>query len=106
VLHRVLVEDPGDAGQLLPAEEEVRDDVEVVAEREVLVDRRDAQLVGVLRVADADALALHGDRSRVRRLHARDSLDQRRLAGAVVVDEGDHLARVELETVGGKPRMS
>ena len=42
----------------LPAEEEVADDVEVVAQREVLVDGRDAQVLGVVRAVDLDRLAL------------------------------------------------
>ena len=45
-----LVEEPG--RQLLAAEVEVLDDVEVVAQREVLVDDLDAQRVGLLGVGD------------------------------------------------------
>ena len=30
-------------------------------------------------------------------MHAREHLDQRRLAGAVVAEEAEHLARVDLE---------
>ena len=42
----------------LPAEEEVADDIEVVAQREVLVDGRDAQVLGVVGARDLDGAAL------------------------------------------------
>ena len=45
--------------QQLPAEEEVADDVEVVAQREVLVDGRDAEVLGVLRAVDLTGLPSH-----------------------------------------------
>ena len=47
----------GRAGSLA-AEEQVGDDVEVVAQREVLVHGRDAERGGGLRDADVDGLAL------------------------------------------------
>ena len=80
------------AGQLA-AHEEVRDDVDVGAEREVLVDGLDAGRLGLGRRREAAA------RRRRRRcgptvgaLSAGDDLDQRRLAGAVVAEKRDHLA--------------
>lgn len=42
----------------LPAEEEVADDVEVAAHREVLVDGRDPEELGVLGASDLDGFAL------------------------------------------------
>ena len=96
VLHRALVERPC-AGQQLAAEEEVRDDIEVVAEREVLVDGRDPVAVGVGRAADVHAPAVDRDRPGVGGLDAGDRLDQRRLARAVVTDESNDLAGVDLE---------
>ncbi|HEY5182214.1 MAG TPA: hypothetical protein VIJ07_20990 [Dermatophilaceae bacterium] len=53
-LHRVLVEQSG-LPELTP-EVHVLDDVEVVAQREVLVDDRDAERVAVLRVVHGDRL--------------------------------------------------
>ena len=53
-LHRRLLEDP-EAAELL-AEKHVRDDVEVVAEREVLVDGGDAEIGGVVRRAHVHGL--------------------------------------------------
>ena len=53
-------------------------------------------------VASCGPVKLHGlaveqDLARVGEDDARDGLDQRRLAGAVVADQGHHLARVDLE---------
>ena len=82
----------------LAAEEHVLHDVEVVAEREILVDDLDPELRRVLRarrcapglpskkISPESAAWMPGDR-----------LDQRRLAGAVVADERHHLAAVHLE---------
>ena len=47
--------------------------------------------------ADRHRLAVEADLTVVRRVDAGDHLDQRRLAGAVVADEPDDLAGVELE---------
>ena len=43
------------------------------------------------------SLALEGDRAGVRRMDAREDLHERRLAGAVVADDGDDLARRDVE---------
>ncbi len=95
LLHRDLVED-GEAPDL-PAEEEVADDIEVVAERQVLVDRGDAQLLGVLRPVDADRASLPLDRALVRLVHPGDGLHQGGLAGAVVADQGEHFTGADLQ---------
>ena len=81
----------------LAAEEEVADDVDVVAQREVLVDGRDAQVLGVVRPVDLDGLALPLDDALIDGVHAGDRLDQRGLSGAVVADQGDHFTGVDLQ---------
>ena len=81
----------------LAAEEHVRDDVEVVAEREILVDGLDAEPRRVARRVDLRLVALDEDRPGVGQVRPRDALDQRRLAGAVVADERHDLAGVHLE---------
>jgi hypothetical protein len=81
----------------LAAEVHVLDDVEVVAEREVLVDDLDPEACGVLRAVDRHPLAAEIHLAGVHRVDPRDALDQRRLAGAVVADEGHHLAFAGLE---------
>ena len=105
-LHRRLVEQP--VAERLVAEEHVLDDVQVVAQREVLVDRRDAR-------APRRPGARGGGRGvpshRISPPSGRpqpgDGLDQRRLAGAVVADERRDLARRDLEVdVGQRPHRA
>ena len=93
--HRLLEPVQPVAG--LAAEVHVLDDVEVVAEREVLVDDLDPELGGVLRAVDVHRLAVDDDLAAVRRVRAGDALDQGRLAGAVVADERHHLTGTDLE---------
>ncbi len=81
----------------LPAEEHVLDDVEVVAQGEVLVDDLDAEGGGVARAGDVAGPAVDGDGAAVDAVDPGDAFDQRRLAGAVVTDEGAHLAGVDGE---------
>ena len=80
----------------LAAEVHVLHDVEVVAQREILVDDLDPEAAGVLRPVDLDLTALEDDLAAVRRVRSGDALDQRRLAGAVVADERHHLAASHL----------
>ena len=96
LLHRRLVQ-PEDRVVHLAAEVHVLDDVEVVAEREILVDDLDPEPRRVLRAVDRDRLAVEEHLARVDRVDPRDALDQRRLAGAVVADERHHLAVAHLE---------
>ena len=100
LLHRDLVEDV-DAGTVadtsLP-EEQVGDHVEVVAQREVLVDGRDPERGRLVRGPDLHRLAVERCLAGVARLGAGDRLDQGRLAGAVVADERDDLARLRRRT--------
>ena len=100
-LRRLLLHDrllqPVEAVVRLAAEVHVLDDVEVVAEREILVDDLDPELRGVLRPVDVDLLALEEDLAAVGRVRAGDALDQRRLPGPVVPDERHHLAVPHLE---------
>ena len=81
----------------LAAEVHVLDDVEVVAEREILVDDLDPEPRGVLRPVDVHLLALEQDLAAVGGMRAGDALDERRLARAVVADERHHLAAPHLE---------
>ena len=81
----------------LAAEIHVLDDVEVVAEGEILVDDLDPQLRGVLGAVDLYLLAVEDDLAAVRHVDPGDALDQRRLAGAVITDERHHLAGANLE---------
>src|SRR5439155_3821587 len=99
--HRLLVQEsePGQGRrtQLLAAEEEVARGVEVLREREVLVDGLDAELARLAWVRDGDGSAVDRDLAGVGLVDAGENLDQRRLAGPVVADERVHLVRPERE---------
>ena len=91
-LHRLLVEEERRLSAF-PPEEHVLHDVEVVAEREVLVDGLDPERCGLARGADPHRAPLPEDLPRVGRMDPGDALDRHRLAGAVVADQRGHLAR-------------
>jgi hypothetical protein len=99
-LHRDLV-DQAALGVLL-AEEQVGDDVEVVAERQVLEHGRDPERLGGGRSGHVDLTAVEGDGARVGLVDARDHLHQGRLAGTVVADERDHLSGPDVEVHVGQ----
>src|SRR3954463_618003 len=100
-VHRGVVEEAELAEQPaardLAAEEEVCRRVELGREREVLVDGLDPERARLERRADRHLAALEEDLARVRRLHAGERLDERRLAGAVVAAERHDLGRVDGE---------
>jgi hypothetical protein len=103
LLHADFVDPPG-PGQL-PAEEEVRDDVEVVAERQILVDRGDPERRGVRRFVNGDRPPLPPDLAGVGGADTGDHLDQRGLSGAVVADKADKrddLAGIHLQAGVGQ----
>ncbi len=95
LLHRRLGQDLRATD--LTAEIHVLDDVEVVAEREILVDDLDPEPGSVLRPVDVHLFPLEQDPAAVSGVSAGDALDERRLAGAVVADERHHLAGADLE---------
>jgi hypothetical protein len=99
-LHADLVEQAQVAARspcpLVP-DVEVGHDIQVVAQRQVLVHGCDPEGGRGLRAADVHRLAGEEDLALVGRVGAGDDLDQRGLAGAVVADEGDDLAGGDLE---------
>ena len=72
----------------LAAEHDVLEHREVVGEHEVLVHHADAGGDGVAGAAEAHLPAVDADRALVGPLHPVEDLHQRRLAGAVLADEG------------------
>src|ERR1700722_3398755 len=94
-LHADLIELP--VLDQLPAEEHVRDDVEVVAQREVLVNGRDAEAGRVLRRVQVDLLALPEHLAVIRRVDAGHAFDQRGLARAVVAEQRGDLSGRDVE---------
>ena len=73
-------------------EEDVLERVERAHQLEVLVHHADAVGLGVERPADRHALAVHPDVALVRRVEAGGDVHQRGFAGAVLAEEGMHLA--------------
>jgi hypothetical protein len=73
------------------AEEHIRHDVQVVRQREILVDGGDAEVSGVLRGVQVDLAALPEDLTFILVVDAGDRLDQRALARPVVTDDRRHL---------------
>ena len=86
--------------QHLPARQ-AEDDVlrrgQHVHELEVLVDHADAQVERVLRAADGDRTAVHLDLALVREIDAREHVHERGLAAAVLAQQGQDLAPVDVQ---------
>ena len=71
--------------------------VEVVAEREVLIDDLDTEGAGLLRPVDRLDVTFEGQLAAVEGVDAGDRLDQRALAGAVVTHQRGDFTRVHVE---------
>jgi hypothetical protein len=82
----------------LPPEEDVRGDVEVGAEGEVLVDHLDPGGARIEGASEGDRSIGEGDRPAGRPVDAGEDLDERRLTGPVVADEADRLGGADLQT--------
>ena len=67
-------------------------DVEVLGKVQLLMDQHDAVPFGVLDAGEADRLAVEAELAGVRRVDAGEDLHQRRFAGPVLADDGEHLA--------------
>ena len=81
------------------------DDVQVVAEREVLIDRRDPERLGFLGSVQVNRIPLPHDLATVGRPETRDRLDRDRLARPVVAAQrGDLAGRDTRLTESGRGR--
>ena len=98
------VEEPGErvGRELLAAEINVLVGAHRVDEREVLVDGLDPGIHRILRPAELDGLAVGVDFATGRLEDAREYLEQRRFAGAVVADETEDLVAIEAQRCIGK----
>ena len=92
-LHRRLLKEVETRWSLSP-EVHVLDHVEVVGESEVLVHDLNPESPGV-RLTGPEGIAAEEHLAAVRRLGARDALDERRLARSVVTDERHDLAHAD-----------
>src|SRR5205823_3357692 len=100
--HRALVQHAEHAAErvgptYLAAEEDVRRDVERRRDGEILIDGLDPGTARVAGGPEVHGLGVEQDLALVRLDRARERLDQRRLAGAVVADDREDLLRIELE---------
>jgi hypothetical protein len=93
-------EDAADPGLL--ADRDVLRHREVGHEVELLVDDADPGVPGLLRAADLQRLPVHREVAGVRGVDAGEQLHQRRLAGAVLADDGEHLVVPQLEVHVGE----
>src|SRR5690606_26775107 len=100
VVHLALLQhrDAEDLLRDLPPHEEVGDDVDIGAQREVLVDGLDTGGLGLGGGCEPPLLACKEHAPAARGHPARDDLHQRRLAGAVVAEQRHHLAGAYAET--------
>src|SRR5262249_32290875 len=81
----------------LPVQEKVVIDAERVGQREVLIDAFDAKRAGMVDRAQHGLLAVNEDLPLGLRLVTGQDLHQRRLAGAVVPEDAQDLALLQLE---------
>ena len=95
--HRAAVEPAQRALHELAAEKHIHVDGLLVREGEILEDDLDAVAARVQRTGEVHRGALEKDLACGRRMNAGDALDECRLAGAVVADERDDLARGDRE---------
>ena len=85
---------------MLAAEKNVLGDRAERHQVDLLVDRADAAALGRLGRSKFDRLAGERDRAGIAAVGARQHLDQRRLAGAVLADQRHDLAGLDLELRG------
>ena len=89
--------DAAEALERLRADEDVLGDAQVGKQRRLLEDDRDPGRLRLLGVVEDRLLAVEQQPSGVGSMHARQDLDECRLAGAVLADEAVHLAGEELD---------
>jgi hypothetical protein len=94
LLHLAVVQEGADGK--LAVQEHVVEDGQFVDEGEVLVDGLDAKGSGLGDGAEVHLLALYEEPAPVGAVEARDRLEQRALAGAVVPDQAEHLAPLDV----------
>src|SRR5579859_1200589 len=93
--HRVLVEQA--VPQPFAAQEHVLDDVQVVGQRQILVDGLDAERGGVAGAPDVYRFPLEEDLAVVRLVRAGNSAGEHRFPGPVVPAQAGHVTRVQIQ---------
>ena len=96
--HRPVLEEAEPAATgVLPVEEKIVVDAQLVHQRQVLEDRLDAVMASFLDRAEPDLFALYVDATVVRLVEPGQDLDQSGLAGAVVADQAEDLAPAQVQ---------
>ena len=75
------------------SEQDVFGDGQAGNDGKLLVHGGDAVYLGVVGIGERPAECTHGERAAVRAQHTGDDLDERRLAGPVLAEQGVYLAR-------------
>ena len=97
--HLALIDQPQrSAYQRFAAHEDVGGHIEVVQNVKFLVDKTDAQGDRVRDAGNGDLFSVKEDLPFVRLVDAAEGLHQRRLARAVLADQGHHLGLADRET--------
>ena len=86
----------------LPADQHVGRHAHLGEQRKLLGDPGDAQLLGMPRGQRIVVDPVDFDRPRIGGDHPREHLHQRRLAGAVLTEQGEHLAGADRQLHAGK----
>ncbi|MNL33299.1 hypothetical protein D3C87_1552040 [compost metagenome] len=81
----------------LAAEIEIGGRVDIVGDGKRLVDGLDPVFLGVARIVDLGGFAVDRDLAAIALVGAGEDLDQCRLAGAVMAEQGDHFAGKEID---------
>ena len=79
------------------AQEDVLGHAQIGEQQQFLEHRGDAGGLRLLRSGEVDLVPIDADRARIRAIDARDDLDQRRLAGAVLAEQRVDLAGMDVE---------
>mmetsp|Transcript_27482 Transcript_27482/g.50762 ORF Transcript_27482/g.50762 Transcript_27482/m.50762 type:complete len:370 (-) Transcript_27482:67-1176(-) len=94
-LHRVVIHKT-DGRHQLASQKQVRGRIQIVRQRERLVNRLDVVGAGVTGRVDRDLFTVHKNLARIHAVSPRQDLDQRRFPGPVVTQQAHNFARIEI----------
>ncbi len=99
--HMVVVECVDETAEIallnFPSQKDIRTDIKIVGQRQVLIDRLDPVPARVDRTREINALSFKTNLTAVRMIDAGYTLDQRRLAGAIVAEERHDFTRIDIQ---------
>ena len=97
VFHHAAPADQAERADRRAADEDVLRDRQGRDQAQFLVDGHDAEALGIVGVGRLELGAVEDDASAGGRLHARQYLQERRLAGAVLAEQAEDLAAAHVE---------